>query len=384
MFFKDITGQEEIKAKLINTALNEKISHAQLFLGSEGYGNLGMAIAYARYISCSDRGEHDACGKCSSCNKYNKLVHPDLHFVFPVNAGKKELKNPVSDDYIFEWRECILQNPYITESQWYEFIGIENKQGFIGTGESQQIIRKLNLKPYESEYKIMIIWLPEKMNQAAANKLLKMIEEPPDNTVFIMVSASVQNMLPTVLSRLQLIKFPKIRDEDLKQTLSEKFSLSEKQLADIVHLSDGNFQKALDFLNSDSENIFFLEKFASLMRIAYKKNVPSLIRLVDELHGLGREKLKRFVIYSLGLIRENLALNFELENMVYLSSEEFDFSGKFHSYVHSSNVEKIYHLLNDAYRDIEANAYSRIVFLDVGLHLFELMKKETEFGHLKT
>ena len=380
MLFKDIAGQPDIKNKLINSVRSGRISHAQLFLGPEGCGNLPMAVAFARYIDCLDRGENDSCGVCSSCTKYNKLIHPDLHFVYPVNSGKKELKHPVSDDFVSEWREILLQDPYFIENQWYEFIGIENKQGFIGIHESHQIIRKLQLKSFESERKIMIIWLPERMNQSSANKLLKMIEEPPGETYFIMVSESTKNMLPTILSRLQVVRFSRISDEDMKTALKKKFDLPENKINNLIRLSNGNYHKVLEIINSSEEISFFLDKFASLMRLAYDNNISGLVKLVDELHELGREKLKLFIDYSLKMIRENFVMNFKHEEMIYLSSEERDFSNKFHLYVHSKSAQDIYKLLNQASGDIESNAYSRIVLLDIGLQLNKMLKKEDDFA----
>ena len=380
MLFGDIPGQPDLKNRLIQSVRSGRISHAQLFLGPEGCGNLPMAVAYARYISCLNRGENDSCGICSSCNKYNKLIHPDLHFVFPVNSGKKELDYPVSDDYINEWREMFLQNPWFIETEWYESIGIENKQGFIGKDESKQIIRKLNLKPFESDHKIMIIWLPERMNAAAANKLLKMIEEPPDMTVFIMVSESIQKMLPTILSRLQVLRFSKISDEEMKTAIKKKYDLPENQLDDLVHLSNGNYHKVLEAMGSSQEMAVFLDKFASLMRISYQNNIIKLVPLVDELHQFGREKLKRFLDYSLKMIRESHVMNYNRKEMVYLTSEEKIFSDRFHVYIHGKNVHDVYALLNKASGDIESNAYSRITLLDVGLQLFDLLKTESNFA----
>lgn len=381
MRFKDIAGQQDIKNKLINSVKSGRISHAQLFLGPEGCGNLPMAIAFARYLSCINRGDSDSCGTCTSCIKYNKLIHPDLHFVFPVNTGKKDLNHPpVSDDYIAEWREILLRDPYMAENQWYEYIGIENKQGFIGSEESHQIIRKLQLKSFESDHKIMIIWLPEKMNQYSANKLLKIIEEPPEETYFIMVSESTQNMLPTILSRLQVVSFTRISDSDMKTALKEKYDLPDKSIDNLIHLSNGNYHKASEIIHSGEEMTFFLEKFIMLMRLAYQKNISGLVNLVDELHELGREKLKRFIHYSLKMVRENYIMNLKYEEMIYLTNEERDFSEKLHLFIHLKNVNDIYKLFNQASMDIESNAYARIVLLDIGLQLNEMLKKENDFA----
>ncbi|MBN2214445.1 MAG: DNA polymerase III subunit delta [Bacteroidales bacterium] len=376
MFFRDIPGQQDIKGRLIQSVMSGRVSHAQLFLGPEGCGNLPMAVAYARYISCLKRNENDSCGTCSSCIKYNKFIHPDLHFIFPVNSGKKKLDHPVSDDYINEWREKLLQNPWFIETEWYEFIGIENKQGFIGKDESQQIIRKLSLKPFESDHKILIIWLPERMNPAAANKLLKLIEEPPDMTVIIMVSESTEKILPTILSRLQVHRFSRISDKEMKTSLKKKFDLPENQLDNLIHISDGNYHRVLEIMDSSEEIALFLDKFASLMRICHQKNINMLVSLADELHAFGREKLKRFLDYSLKMIRENYAMNYNRQELVYLSSEEKSFSERFHPYVNRKNVHDIYTLLNKASGDIESNAYARIVLLDIGLQLFGRLEVE--------
>jgi len=229
MFFRDIPGQKEIKESLIRTVREGRVSHAQLFYGPEGSGKLALALAYAQYISCTDQQENDSCGKCLSCIKYAKLVHPDLHFVFPATtpSATKSDETPV-EKAIEKWREIILENPYFDQYQWYDRIGIENKQGLIGVKESAEIIRKLNMKPYESDFKILIMWLPERMNPTAANKLLKMVEEPPVGTVFLLVSEVHGEVLPTILSRTQLIKIPRLTDEDIRSALKVKTELTDE------------------------------------------------------------------------------------------------------------------------------------------------------------
>ena len=205
MFFKDIIGQEEVKQRLIKSVKEERISHAQLFSGPEGIGKFALALAYAQYVSCRDRGENDSCGKCPSCHKYQKLAHPDLHFVYPVYSTGS-VKKPTSDDFIKQWREFVLANPYFTLQQWFSYINVENAQGMIYEAESASILRKLNLKSFESEFKVMIIWLPERMNAACSNKLLKMIEEPPSKTLFILITENEENIISTIRSRAQLVK----------------------------------------------------------------------------------------------------------------------------------------------------------------------------------
>ena len=218
MFFRDIIGQKETKRRLIQSVKDGYIPHARMISGPEGVGKMALALAYARYLSCTQRGEDDACGVCPSCIKYNKLSHPDLHFVYPIVKNDKK-KKEICDDYLKEWREFVLQNPYFNLNLWLNFIGSENSQGMIYARESDEIIRKLNLKAYESEYKIMIVWLPEKMHEACANKLLKMIEEPPANTVFLLVSENPDRVIGTIQSRTQSLPVPPVDDESMARDL---------------------------------------------------------------------------------------------------------------------------------------------------------------------
>jgi DNA polymerase-3 subunit delta' len=213
MLFSEIIGQENTKKQLIDSVQTSRMSHAQLFSGPEGSGSLPLAIAYAQYVSCTQQGADDSCGVCPSCRKYNKLAHPDLHFVFPVATTDKVKSKPVSDLFLPEWRDILLTNPYFSFNQWLEHIGVDNKQGLIGTEEAGEIIRKLTLKTYESDYKVMVIWMPEKMNDSSANKLLKMIEEPPLKTLFLLVSEHPEQIITTIISRTQLVKVPRIDRE---------------------------------------------------------------------------------------------------------------------------------------------------------------------------
>lgn len=375
MQFKEVIGQKNIKEKLINTIKENRVSHAQLFLGSEGSGNLALAIAYAQYISCENKLENDSCGVCPSCVKYQKLVHPDLHFVFPVSTSKVIKKDPVSDDYIAQWRETIIENPYLNQNKWYEIIDVENKQGIISKNESYEILRKLNLKTFESEYKIMIIWLPEKMNAFAANKLLKLIEEPPAKTLFLMVSENSEQILSTILSRTQLIKIPKIDKESMMNAICDRFGLSPEKADDLAHLANGNYFEAQNLISSTEEDNFNFEQFAQFMRLSYQRKVIELIDWVDEISSIGREKQKNFLAYSIRLVRENFMLNIKNRNLVYLTKKEMEFSEKFSQFINQENVYGIYDALNRAYSDIEMNAYNKIVFLDLALKILKLIKK---------
>jgi len=375
MLFKEIIGQQEVKQRLIQSVKEDRIAHAQLFLGAEGSGSLPLAIAYAQYINCHNRNDEDSCGVCASCNKFQKFIHPDLHFVFPVATTKSITKEPVSDDFITQWRGLLLQSPYFSLLQWYETIEVENKQGIISKNESQEIIRKLNLKTFEADYKIMVVWMPERMNIIAANKLLKMLEEPPDKTVFLLVSENTGNMLQTILSRTQLIKVPKIKDEDLMQYLGNKYSYSEQQMTDAVRLANGNVINALLVLENDDESANNLEKFVSLMRLCWTKDVLGLLQWCESMTGIGRERQKNFLGYTLRMIRENFILNCQVPELAMLTQKEAEFSSKFFPFINQDNVYQMVEELNKAQYHIESNGNDKIIFLDTALKLIKLIKK---------
>lgn len=376
MLFSQVIGQSELKKKLIKSVQDGRIPHAQLFFGPEGSGSLALALAYAQFIVCNDRTETDSCGQCPSCLKINKLSHPDLHFSFPVNTTGKVLKDPVSDNFISEWREFVKEEPYFSINQWYEYIGIENKQGIINKKESEEIIKKLRFKPFESEFKFMIIWIPEKMNASAANVLLKLIEEPPAKTIFLLVCDQPELLLQTISSRVQPVKLERIDVASFTHALSGKYNLSEEELSDIVRLSGGNYIKAKEIILSSEENAFYLEKFVQIMRLCYSRSFLEINSWVEEMSAAGREKLKNFLQYSLKLIRENFILNLKISELSYLTKGEHDFSKKFHPFINGNNVIKINEELNRAYSDIERNAYARIVLFDLTLHFMKLISKK--------
>lgn len=375
MLFNQIVGQEKIKNSLLQAVKEERISHAQLFLGPAGYGGLPMAIAYAQYISCLDKGENDVCGKCSSCVKFSKLAHPDLHFIFPVSTTKKVTKDPVSDDFIADWREKLLENPYFDLNNWYAKIGIENKQGIIGRTESSQIIKKVSLKTFESDYRFIIIWMPEKMNVTAANKLLKILEEPPERSLFLMVGEYANQLLPTIISRTQIIKLPRIDDHKIREACNAQASTAgEDELDQIVKLANGNYLSALKYLNSRVTNNRNFEIFVDVMRLCYKPDIKGLVNWVDEISGFNREDQKAFLEYAIQLIRNNFMMNLKVDEVVYLDAKETAFSQKFSPFIKPENAGSIYEELNKAFGDIERNAYGKTVFLDLGLKISKLLK----------
>ena len=375
MLFREIIGQQAIKQQLIQSVKEDRIAHAQLFLGPEGCGNLALAIGYAQYINCTNRTDEDACGVCPSCSKYQKLIHPDLHFVFPVATTKNITKEPVSDDFLVQWREMVLQSPYFNLLQWYENIEVENKQGIISKNESQQILRKLSLKTFEAEYKVMVIWMPERMNNIAANKLLKMIEEPPDKTLFLLVAEHTGLMLSTILSRAQLTKISKIKNDDLLNYLKNTFTNPEQQLIDAVRLADGNVIKAIRVLSDDEENQFNFDQFVSLMRLCWGKDVPGLMKWCEAVVGIGRERQKNFLTYAHRMVRENFIMNCQVPELAMVTLKEQEFSSKFFPFINQSNVYQMVDELNKAQYHIESNANDKIVFLDMALKLVKLIKK---------
>jgi len=374
MRFSEVAGHADLKQQLVQSVAEQRVPHAQLFHGPQGSGALVLALAYATYLSCQDRQEGDSCGLCPSCLKYDRLVHPDLHFVFPVFTTKSVKKDPVSDDFIAEWRNALLESPYITPNQWYSYIGMENKQGSIIKRESEEIMKKLQLKSYESDFKVMIIWMPEKMNQTASNKLLKLIEEPPPMTIFLLVPEDTGPMLPTILSRTQMIRVPRIGEEDLLDALKKKHQVTEEILKSAVKISGGNYVKAEENLMTSEDSAYQLELFIRIMRLSYAREFQKIFEWVEELAGLGRERQKAFLAYAIRMVRENYLLNKEQGELVRMTADESDFSKKFFPFINDRNVPVIVQELNEASVHIEVNAYARIVFLDFALKLVKLIR----------
>jgi DNA polymerase-3 subunit delta' len=375
MNFSQIPGQKETISKLIRSVREERVSHAQLLTGPEGCGSLAVALAYAKYISCENRTEIDSCGICKSCQKYEKLIHPDFHFVFPVIKDKKN-SEPISDSFIEEWREFVRKTPYFTINNWLDSIEVGNAQGLIFASEANEIIRKLSLKTFESDFKIMIIWLPEKMHTATANKLLKLIEEPPEKTLFLLVSNEPDKVIPTILSRCQLNKIPAFANEEIRDYLIEKFNAAREKATEIAGVANGNIIRAAELFQNEDSSLLNLDFFKNLMRFAYKRDIISLISWSDEMAGTGREAQKNFISYSLRILRENLMLSLEQSKnkLVYLAGEEASFSQKFHPFITRKNIFPLSDELNLAYSHIEANGNAKIIFLDLALRVTRVLR----------
>ena len=374
MLFKEVIGQHEIKQRLLHTVNDGRISHAQLFLGPEGSGNLSLALAYAQYVMCTNKQADDACGECLACIKNNKMAHPDMHFVFPVATTKDITSKPICANFLPEFRVEILRNPYLNLFEWLESLGIENKQGLIGTEESGEILKKLNLKTYESEFKIMLIWFPEKLNYFSGNKLLKILEEPPEKTLFLLVAESQDAMLRTILSRTQLIKITKINDADLQQHLISKHNVSAAIAEQTAHLADGNYNEALKLLQTEETESFYMETFRKWMLLCYNNQIKDTIQWVDAIASVGREQQKKFLHYAMRIIREGLLLHLGNASLVKLTEDEKKFVSGFSKFTRKDNVLHLFEVLNKAYNEIERNAHPKILFLDLSFTLFGLVK----------
>jgi len=387
MYFRDVIGQEEIKERLRQMVAEGRIPHALLFDGPEGCGSLPMALAFARYICCTGEKGTDACGKCPSCVKFNKLAHPDLHFVFPV--VKKGSSKIVCDDVVKQWREFILRQPYFSYNDWTLDLSPDNKQAMIYADEGDEIIRKLSLKSYESDYKVMVVWLPEKMHPNCSNRLLKIIEEPPAKTVFILVTENAEAVLGTIYSRTQHIHFHGIDTNSLTQAMMREFPmLSEADARAYARLSKGNILRARELARNSDEDSQNLSQFIRCMRGAYtianfsaQKKVEKQDALIDlktwseEMAKIGRERQKQFFAYSQRLIRENFIMNMQQPELNYLSTAESAFSSKFFPFINTRNVESFMKEFDLAERHIEQNANGRMVFFDLALKCILLFKR---------
>lgn len=367
MQFKDIPGKQEIKDLLLKSLRENRVSHAQLFLGPEGSGSLALAIAYAQYISCEKPGSTDSCGECPSCIKYQKLIHPDLHFSYPFIAKDKESK---ASDFIVEWREFFLSNPYPGIENWLEFLGAENKQGNINIYECHSIISKLSLKSFEGGYKVLIMWLPEYLKEVG-NTLLKLIEEPSPGTLIIFVAENREQILNTILSRMQLIKIDKFSDKEIELYLQDVLESSPEQASGVAYLSDGNMNTALHILNNDENDD---EKyFAEWMRICYANDGNHLMNWIDQISEIGRENQKKFLRYGMEVIRDCILLNADAAEMIRYRGKELDLI-KFSKVLKIENGNLIFRELQDATYHIERNANPRILFLDLSIKIIKLLK----------
>ncbi len=365
MRFADIIGQDNIKRHLISSVKENRISHAQLFLGREGYGTLPLALAYAQYINCQNRTGDDSCGECPNCRKISKLSFPDLHFVFPVPPTGSSSVKAVSDTFFQKWTQFVLQTPYGNYQQWIDFVNEgKNSQGVIRADESSEIIKKLSMKAFNAEYKIMIIWQAEKMNIEAANRLLKLIEEPYEKTLFILIAESSEFILPTILSRTQLVKVSRIGDDELAAGLQNLLKLNSDNAKSLARISEGDLNRAIQYGNSSADLQQNFELFKKLMRVSFSFKIQDMVRLAEELGGLGRERQKSFLTYSERMVRENLIMNRRIQSLARFTNEEAEFAQNFSAFIHPKNTMLITQELDRAFYHISRNASGKIVFCD--------------------
>ena len=377
MQFKDIIGQSAIKQRLIQSVRENHVSHAQLFLGPAGSGKLPLALAYAQYILCPNRTETDSCGVCPTCQKMQKLVHPDLHFVVPTATTKKVKSNPESDLFMEEWREYVIRNQgYADTSSWYTFLDVENKQGYMSVRDAASLLRKLNMKSYEGEYKIAIIWMAEKMRVDTANKLLKLLEEPPEKTVFLLIAEDSEELLATIKSRTALVKIPAIDINKVQEALVARLGCDPQQAHDAAMISEGNWLNACHFVQESEDRKFFFTTFQQWMRLCFRAAYPELIDFSANVKTLGREKQKELLDYGLRIIRNALLFNNNLAEIVMLPDDEKKFNSNFSPFVNPANLVQIAELFEEAIRQIERNGNAQIIFTDVGFKMVGLLRKK--------
>ena len=379
MLFSEILGQKHIKNHLTQSVDNGRVPHAQLFVGPEGSGTLPMAIAYAQYILCGNINGENNTGN-EACNlKFDSISHPDLHFAFPVTSNDKVKKHPVSKHFLEEWRELLKQQPYGNLFDWYKMLGVDNKQGQIGVDEAIDIVKSLSLKPYEGGYKVMLIWMAEKMNTAAANKLLKLIEEPPNKTVFILIAEDEEQIINTIRSRCQLLHFPPLAEDDVKDGLVKQYDLEASVATKIAHQANGNYNKACDLVYQDSEDLQFEEWFVFWIRSAFKAKgnksaIHDLMSWREEIAKTGRGTQKQFLQFCINFFRQAMLLNYKANDLVFIEPKAKNFKlENFAPFVHNGNILEISDELQDAIYHIERNGNSKIILTDLSIKLTRLL-----------
>ena len=367
MTFKQIFGHSELKQQLAEVIDSGKVSHAQLFFSGEGNANLAMALAYVQYLYCSNKQHGDACGECSSCLKLEKLSHPDVHFSFPHILSNSENKKTLADDVLPEWKQLVLESEgIISYNMWPKALDAENKQLAIGVNDSDSILSKISLKAYEGGYKTLIMWLPENMTPEASNKLLKLIEEPPQKTLFILVSNNPEKIISTILSRTQRVFIPDYSAQEIAEVISQKTELSFDEALSIANISESNLEHALNLATGVEDNSYF-SIYQDWMRLCYKKDISGLIDWVDEVASLGREQQKGFVNYALHFVRNAFISNYMGQQLVHLTQEEYDFNQNFATFIHHNNIEGIFKELNDAHYNLSRYANPKLLFLDLSI-----------------
>lgn len=374
MQFSKIVGHKNLINNIIAAFAENRVAHTQLFLGEEGRGALPIAIAYAQYLLCSNKTDSDSCGVCPSCKKFVKLAHPDLHFYFPTATNSEVKKDPKSSLVMDTWRSYLLDNDsYITLNGWLNELGVGNKQGFIRKDDANEIIGKVSLKAYEGRYKIFIIWMVDKMNDAASNKLLKTFEEPPENTILLLIAKSYEQLLATIRSRAQLVKVSKISDVDIKnKMLSSGYDVV--NIDEIVKIANGNWITAMDLVDNSGESEENFDYFRTWLRLCYQpKDYADLYKFNNQMSKLGREKQKSLLSFGLKVIHNSILNNNNNSDKVKAAGEELEFTKKFSKFINRANQQQMYNLFNDAIYHIERNAHAGILFSDLSFKIVDLI-----------
>ncbi len=379
MKFKEVIGQEEAQQRLIQMVSEGRVPHAMMFCGPSGCGKMALALAFASYLLCKNsEGTDDSCGTCQQCAMLRSWSHPDLLFTYPVikPSGSSADHKTISDDYAREWREMLSEGPYFSMDQWLEKMKAGNQQALIYVAESEVLIRKLSMKSSQGGYKVNIIWLPERMREDCANKMLKIIEEPPQQTVFLMVCEEPERLLETIRSRVQRIDIKRIETQSIEKALVERRAIDEVMAHQIARASNGDWLKALEELDASNENHQFLDLFILLMRQAYMRNVKDLKVWSENVAALGRERQKRMLVYFQHLVRENFMYNFGNPELVYMTTAESNFAKNFARFINEANVIEINDIFATALRDIGQNGNPKMVFYDVALKMIvAIMRK---------
>lgn len=373
MRFSDIKGFNAVKNQLIQSARSGQVAHAQLFFGPEAAPNLAMALAYATYLNCENPGEEDACGTCPSCSKNLKYIHPDLHFVFPVSGTKKvKSKDAISQVFLPDWRKFLTEQPFGDLATWSSYYGGEDKQVNISREESRQIIRNLSLKAFEGKYKIMLIWLPEYLHRFAANGILKILEEPPERTLFLLVSNDSEKLLTTILSRTQKVHIPRFRDEDLAEMLTESQGMNPAEALALAHVAEGNLVQALRLKENTDDNT--RELFAGWMRSCFKMEFDALVRQADEFHRSSKLAQRALLRFSLHLMRECL-IHQAAPELLKADEGTQQFIANFSKVMVPERVEKISEMVGESIYHLERNGSAKMIFLDLSLSIAQTMKQ---------
>lgn len=378
MKFADVIGQDNIKQRLVQLSKGDRLPHALMLCGPAGSGKLSLALAFASYLLCEgNKDEGEACGSCPQCAMLRKWEHPDLHFSFPVirPAGTSSEHKMSSDDFIQEWREMLCKSTYVTMDNWLTAMDAANQQALMGVGESDVLIRKLSLKSSQGGYKISVIWLPERMNGECANKLLKLLEEPPAQTLFLMICEDPEQLLDTIRSRAQRIDVKRIDTSAVEEALQRLRGIEPAMAHRLARVAHGSWTKAIGELDANSENRQFLDMFIMLMRLAYMRNIKDLKKWSEAVASYGREKQRRMLVYFARMVRENFVYNFRVSELTYMTEEEEAFAKKFSPFINERNIVEISELINLSIRDIGQNANAKMVFFDFALRTIMLLKQ---------